>query len=65
MSREVVDALMYPILKYPKNKETGEPDLNRNPTMKLRFHFGRVVTMLRFTEWIENSYLPPIWKGAE
>ena len=29
MSREVVDALMYPMLKHPKDKETGEPDLTR------------------------------------
>ena len=29
MSREVVEAMMYPILKFPKDKTTGEPDTSR------------------------------------
>ena len=36
MSREVAEALMYPILKYPKDKQTGEPDMTRYPAMKLK-----------------------------
>ena len=36
MSKEVAEALMYPILKYRKNKETGEPDMTANPTAKLK-----------------------------
>jgi len=36
MSKEVAEALMYPILKHPKNKATGEPDLSRFPTIKLK-----------------------------
>ena len=36
MTRDVASALMYPILKHPKNKDTGEPDLDRNPTLKLK-----------------------------
>ena len=36
MSREVAEALMYPILKYPKDKSTGEPDKTRRPTIKLK-----------------------------
>ena len=39
MSKEVADAMMYPILKYPKNKETGEPDLSRDPSVKLKVPF--------------------------
>ena len=39
MTYDVVDALMYPILKYPKDKESGEPDLSRNPTLKLKVPF--------------------------
>ena len=34
-SKEVVEAFWNPILKYPKNPE-GEPDLTRNPTMKVK-----------------------------
>ena len=36
MSKEVAEALMYPILKYRKNKETGEPDMTANPSMKVK-----------------------------
>ena len=67
MSREVVDALMYPMLKYRKNKETGEPDYTANPTMKLKVPFweGRynveIYDMSR-----QPLYLPPKFgKGAE
>ena len=44
MSREVVDAIMYPILKYPRLKDangqpTSDPDYDRFPTMKLKIPF--------------------------
>lgn len=39
MSSEVVDALWSPMLKYPKNKETGEPDMSRLPTLKVKIPF--------------------------
>lgn len=36
MSADVVDALWTPMLRYPKNKETGEPDTTRSPTLRLK-----------------------------
>ena len=44
MSREVIDALMYPILKYPRLKDgqgnpTSEPDHSRYPTLKVKIPF--------------------------
>ena len=39
MSEDVVRALFYPILKYPKDKETGEPDTARDPSVKLKVPF--------------------------
>lgn len=39
MTEEVVDALFYKILKFPKNKETDEPDLTRNPSMKIKIPY--------------------------
>jgi hypothetical protein len=33
---EVVDALYTPMLKYSKDKSTGEPDLNRAPTLRVK-----------------------------
>jgi hypothetical protein len=35
-SREVVEAFWNPILKYPKNQETQEPDKTRSPTLKVK-----------------------------
>jgi hypothetical protein len=42
MSREVAEAMMYPILKFPKIKEgpnKGEPDLERYPTLRLKLPY--------------------------
>ena len=35
-SSEVVDALWTPMLKYSKDKTTGEPDLTKQPTLKVK-----------------------------
>ena len=39
MSREVIDALFSPMLRYPKNQETGEPDTTRSPTLKVKLPY--------------------------
>ena len=39
MSPEVVDALFNPVLKYPKNPDTGEADDTRPPTFKIKLNF--------------------------
>lgn len=36
MSAEVLDALWSPMLKYPKDQSTGEPDKTRSPTLKIK-----------------------------
>jgi hypothetical protein len=36
MTPEVIDALWTPMLKYSKDKETGEPDLTKSPTLKVK-----------------------------
>jgi len=36
MSKEVIEALWSPMLKYPKNQQTMEPDTTRPPTLKLK-----------------------------
>jgi hypothetical protein len=33
---EVISALYTPMLKYPKNKDTGEPDLSKPPTLRVK-----------------------------
>ncbi len=35
-SAEVVDALYTPMLKYTKDKATGEPDLTKSPTLRIK-----------------------------
>ena len=39
MSPEVVDALFTPMLRYPKDKETGDPDLTRSPTLRVKIPY--------------------------
>ena len=39
MSKEVAEAMMYPVLKYPKDKQSGEPDYSRNPSMKVKLPY--------------------------
>ncbi len=39
MSREVAEALFTPILKYPKDKTTSEPDYTRAPTMRVKIPY--------------------------
>jgi hypothetical protein len=39
MSEEVVKALFYPILKHPKDKQSGEIDYERDPTLKVKLPY--------------------------
>lgn len=38
-SKEVAEALFTPILRYPKDKVTGEPDYDRAPTMSIKIPY--------------------------
>ena len=39
MSAEVINAIFTPMLYYSKNPATGEPDLSKNPTLKVKLPF--------------------------
>lgn len=39
MSPDVVDALWTPMLKYPKDRDTGEFDYSRSPTLKVKLPY--------------------------
>jgi hypothetical protein len=39
VSEEVIDALWTPMLKYPKDKVSGQPDLTRAPTLNIKLPF--------------------------
>ena len=63
MSAEVVDAMFYPILKYPKKKDdSGEPDYDRSPSLKLKLSYWEgKFTSTEVYNHADNSplYLPP------
>ena len=60
-SREVVDALMYPILKYPKLKDgSGEADYDRNPTVKIKLPYWEERFNVELYDMERKPlYLPP------
>jgi len=62
MTYDVVDALMFPILRFPKDKESGEPDKSRNPTLKLKVPFweGRFNVEV-YDVNKQPLYLPPAY----
>ena len=39
MSGEVITAIFNPVLSYSKNPQTGEPDLTKNPTLRVKLPF--------------------------
>ena len=39
MSQEVIDALWSPMLKYPKDQASGEPDYSRAPTLRVKIPY--------------------------
>ena len=39
MSEDAIDALWTPMLKYPKDKNTGEPYTSRSPTLRIKIPF--------------------------
>ena len=39
LTADAIDVMWTPILKYPKDKETGEPDYSRPPTIKVKIPY--------------------------
>ena len=39
VTEDVVDALFHPMLRYPKDQNTGEPDMSRPPTFRIKITF--------------------------
>ena len=69
MSREVVDVLMYPILKYPKTKEAdgtyGDPDYTRDPTLKLKIPFWEGKFNLELYDMERKALYLPVKKEGD
>jgi hypothetical protein len=65
MSKEVAEAMMYPILKYPKDKISGEPDYSRNPSMKLKLPFWENKFNLELYDTQSRATFLPTKDGCE
>ena len=61
MSREVIEAMMYPVLKYPKKKDnSGDLDYDRFPTLKVKVPYWEgVFNMEVYDTNKQPVYLPP------
>ena len=59
MSRDVIEALFYPMLKFPKNKETDEIDETRNPSMKLKVPFWEGTYNIELYDMDKNQLFNP------
>lgn len=58
MTPEVVDALFTPMLRYPKDSETGEPDMSRAPTLKVKLPFWEGEWRCEIYDVNENRVYP-------
>jgi hypothetical protein len=65
MSREVAEAMMYPILKYPNDKQTGEPDTSRNPSMKLKIPYWEGKFNIELYDMQSKALYLPAKDGCE
>jgi hypothetical protein len=58
MSPEVIDALWTPMLKYPKNQETGGPDLDRDPQLRIKVPCWDGIWRCELYDTEQNSLFP-------
>ena len=58
MSEDAIDALWTPMLKYPKDKNTGEPDISRAPTLKVKIPFWEGEWKTELYDVEQNSIFP-------
>jgi hypothetical protein len=61
MSADVVDALWTPMLRYPKDRDTGEPDYSRAPTLRVKLPFWDN----EFTTEIYDMDSAPLFPSAD
>ena len=58
VSAEVVDALFTPLLKYPKDKNTSEPDMTKSPTLKVKLNYWEDEFKCELYDMNEQSLFP-------
>ena len=57
----IIDVLFTPMLKYPKNKDTGEADMTRDPTLRVKFN--QIKNVYQCNVYNEDS--KPLWLRDE
>jgi len=57
-SPDAIDALWTPMLKYPKDKDTGEPDYSRKPTLKIKIPYWEDSFNVELYDEKEQSIFP-------
>jgi hypothetical protein len=55
---EVVDALYSPMLKYSKDKHTGEPDMNKSPVLRVKLPIWEGVWKCEIYDEDDNKLFP-------
>tara|TARA_B110000046_G_scaffold185958_1_gene230777 strand:+ start:4450 stop:5352 length:903 start_codon:yes stop_codon:yes gene_type:complete len=64
MSKEVAEAMMYPILKFPKNKDSGEEDFTRNPSVTIKLPYWEDEFAVELYDMKGKAlFLPPVDGG--
>ena len=58
LTEEVVDALFHPMLRYPKDPNTGEPDLTRAPTLRVKLSYWNDAFDCEIYDMKETSLFP-------
>ena len=64
LSREVAEAMMYPILKYPKDKATGELDYSRDPNVKIKVPYWEGKFNIELFDWEGKQTFAPEKDGV-
>tara|TARA_B100001094_G_C18137173_1_gene775771 strand:+ start:266 stop:1180 length:915 start_codon:yes stop_codon:yes gene_type:complete len=57
---EVIDALFHPMLTYPKDQNTGEPDYNRAPTLRIKIDYWEDKFKCEIYDIQQNPLFPSI-----
>jgi hypothetical protein len=58
MTPEVIDALFTPLLRYPKDPNSGEPDYSRSPTLRIKIPFWEGEWKCELYDLEENQIFP-------
>ena len=64
MSEDAIDALWTPMLKYPKDKNTLEPDLTRAPILKVKIPFWEGEWKTELYDVEQRAIFPEIGRAS-